>query len=264
MITTTQTYQLRVDGHLDAHWASWLHTDQLTHDTEGTTSFLTRPLDQAQLHGVLAQVRDLGALLLHVGAVEPASEPEPALTKPLHTERLVLRPATADDADATWEYRRLPEVAEWLTELPNDQEAYRRNFADPERLAATVIVERDGDLIGDFMLRVEDAWAQAEVRDRAERSQAELGWTLNPAHTGRGYATEAAATLIDYCFTDLNLRRITANCFAGNAASIRLLGRLGMRCEARAVKESLHRSGRWMDTLQFARLSVDGGLEREG
>ena len=170
----------------------------------------------------------------------------------IKTARLTLRAATAEDAAATWPYRRLPEVGEWITELPTDEAAYAEKFAEPDRLASTVIVELDGAVIGDFMIKVEDAWAQAEVSQQAKGSQAELGWTLDPAHVGQGYATEAANALLDHCFETLGLRRVTAICFADNGPSVRLIERLGMRREQHAVQESLHRSGRWLDSFGYA------------
>jgi RimJ/RimL family protein N-acetyltransferase len=178
---------------------------------------------------------------------------------PVRTSRLTLRAATHEDADATWQYRRLPEVAEWLTELPADLAAYRTTFCDPARLATTVIIERDGELLGDFMLRVEDAWAQAEVAERARNAQAELGWVLDPRFTGRGYATEAVSELLRVCFEELGVRRAVADCFLANDASWRLMERVGMRREVHAVAESLHRTGRWLDTVAYAVLAEEWG-----
>ena len=178
-----------------------------------------------------------------------------ALAHPLQTARLRLRPATADDADTTFTYRRLEPVARWITDLPADLEAYRARFTDPKRLAATVIVELNGVTIGDFMLRLEDAWAQTEVADLAQKRQAELGWVLDPAFTGHGYATEAVRELIRYCFEELGVRRVVANCFAANEDSWRLMERIGMRREAHAVRDSLHRSGEWLDGYGYALLN---------
>jgi RimJ/RimL family protein N-acetyltransferase len=237
----------------------------LVRDGDGTT-VLTGPVaDQAQLHGVLARVRDLGVPLLSLRTAErPEQDADtsqvarPALTHPVRTERLALRAGTAADAEATWEYRRLDSVGEWLTEIPTSLETYRESFTDPARLAATVIVElADGTLIGDFMLRVEDAWAQAEVADQGRGRQAELGWVLDPAHAGHGYAAEAVRALLAHCFATLGVRRVVASCFLANETSWRLMERLGMRREAHAVAESLHRSGRWLDSLGYALLAEE-------
>ena len=72
----------------------------------------------------------------------------------------------------------------------------RAKFEDPARLANTLVVELDGLAIGDLMLRVEDAWAQTEVADQAKGVQAELGWVIDPAYSGKGYATEAVVGLM--------------------------------------------------------------------
>jgi hypothetical protein len=95
------------------------------------------------------------------------------------------------------------------------------------------------------MLRRDDAWAQLEVTGQARGAQAELGWVLDPAYTGHGYATEAVRELLRYCFQDLGVHRVTANCFLDNDTSWRLMERVGMRRELHAVRESLHGSGRW-------------------
>jgi RimJ/RimL family protein N-acetyltransferase len=260
---TTTTYELRVTGHLDDHWTARLGDLALVRNGDGTT-VLTGPLaDQAQLHGVLSAIRDIGAPLvsLHVrdatASRTATTVAPPALEHPVRLERLTLRPATAGDADATWRYRRLESVGEWLTEVPGDLGTYRETFADPVRLAATVIVDRDGELIGDFMLRIQDAWAQAEVADGARNRQAELGWVLDPAFTGAGYATEAVRGLLGYCFAHRGVHRVVASCFLANDTSWRLMERVGMRREGHALAESLHRSGEWLDTVTYAVLAEE-------
>jgi RimJ/RimL family protein N-acetyltransferase len=194
-----------------------------------------------------------------VRSAEPEEGPEPApleaISWPVRTTRLQLRAATAADAEPTWAFRRLESVYHWLTRAPDTYEEYRAVFADPPRLAKSLVVELDGVVIGDLMLAVEDAWAQAEVAEQARGVQAELGWSFHPDYTGQGYATEAVRELIRICFTDLGLRRVTANCFAGNEASWRLMERVGMRRELYTVRESLHRSGEWLDGMGYALLA---------
>jgi len=257
------TYEIRVDGHLDDHWSERLGALRITRTDDGT-SILTGPVaDQAQLHGVLAGLRDIGATLLEIRPGQPrgSAAPSPALDRPLRTERLTLRPATADDADATWTYRRLPEVDEWLAGRPDDVDGYRELFGDPARLARTVVLQLGhdpaGPVIGDLLLRREDAWAQVQVAEQARGVQAELGWVLDPARTGHGYATEAARALLGHCFATLGVRRVVASCFLGNDSSWRLMERIGMRREKHALRESLHRSGRWLDSLTYAVLAEE-------
>jgi RimJ/RimL family protein N-acetyltransferase len=57
----------------------------------------------------------------------------------------------------------------------------------------------------------------------------EVGYALETAHRGRGYATEALRALIDHAFAALGVGRIVAGTGADNAASVALLRRVGMR-----------------------------------
>ena len=183
---------------------------------------------------------------------------------PIRTERLEIRPATEADGLATWHYRRQESVALWITSAQPDSEHYLADFTEPSRLAKTLVIELDGSVIGDVMLAIEDAWAQVEVRDRARAVQAELGWSLDPAQTGKGYATEAVAELIRICFEELHLRRVIAQCFADNESSWRLMERVGMRRESHDVRGSLHRSGEWLDGLAYALLADEWRSARPG
>jgi RimJ/RimL family protein N-acetyltransferase len=185
------------------------------------------------------------------------TDPLAAVDWPVRTERLVLRRAAEPDLDALWTYRNDPAVTQWLTVAPPTLERHRASFLERGNLPHLVLVELDGRVVGDAMVRVEDGWAQAEVADTARRTQAELGWTLDPAYRGRGYATEAVRALVDLAFGPLGLRRVYAMCFSGNEPSWRLMERLGMRREQHLVAESLHRSGKWLDSYGYALLAEE-------
>lgn len=60
------SYRLRVDGHLEERWSAWLAGLTLTREVDGTTTLTGEIADQAQLHGLLARIRDLGVTLLAV------------------------------------------------------------------------------------------------------------------------------------------------------------------------------------------------------
>ena len=64
-------YRLRVDGHLDDRWSAWFGDLSLTHESDGTTSLTGLVADQAQLHGLLMKVRDLGVSLISLAVVDP-------------------------------------------------------------------------------------------------------------------------------------------------------------------------------------------------
>lgn len=182
----------------------------------------------------------------------------------VRTERLQIRAMTEPDIDAMWEWRRLPEVNRWLGLAPDTLEAFRERYRAPERLATMHLVELvpesgDGDPvpIGDIMIKIGDGWAQLEVADQAKGVEAELGWVLDPAYTGKGYATEAIRAVMDFCFGPLGLRRVHAGCFADNEPSWRLMERLGMRREEFSRKTALHRSGEWLDGMNYGVLAEE-------
>jgi RimJ/RimL family protein N-acetyltransferase len=180
-----------------------------------------------------------------------------ALPWPRTTARLTIRPVTREDFVAVWNYRRLEPVTRWMTSTSADLEPFLELMDDPDRIAKTLVVEHEGVLIGDLMLAPETPWSQAEVADRVTGVQAEIGWCLDPGFAGRGLATEAVRELIRVAFEELGFRRLVAHCFAANEPSWRLMERVGMRREAHGVKESLHRSGEWMDGLSYGLLAEE-------
>ena len=266
---TGTVYEVTVAGHLDDHWSERLAGLRITRHDDGTTLLRGPVADQSQLHGVISGLRDIGVVLVGLRSASDAGDltgsmgstvPGPVLDRVLRTDRLTLRPAVAADAEATWAFRRLDEVNDWLTGCPSTVEGYRELFTDPARLTTTVVVELGhggGAVIGDLMLRREDGWAQLGMAEAARGVQAELGWVLDPARTGQGYATEAVRELIRYSFEELGVRRVVASSFLDNAASWRLMERLGMRRELHAVGDALHRSGRWLDTVGYALLAEE-------
>ena len=64
-------YEIRVDGHLDAHWVAWFDGLSLTNEADGTTVIRSQVVDQAALHGLLHKVRDVGLPLVSVTQIDP-------------------------------------------------------------------------------------------------------------------------------------------------------------------------------------------------
>ena len=59
-------YEIKIKGHLDEQWSEWLGDLAITHDEEGNTLLSGRVVDQAALHGIMAQIRDLGLTLMAI------------------------------------------------------------------------------------------------------------------------------------------------------------------------------------------------------
>ena len=65
------SYEIRVGGHLDGHWSQRLAGLQPVLCADGTTILVGTLADQAQLHGVLSALRDIGVELLGLRCVAP-------------------------------------------------------------------------------------------------------------------------------------------------------------------------------------------------
>ena len=68
-------YEFRVEGHLDDHWSTWLGELTITRHHDGTSTLAGPVADQAQLHGLLARLRDIGVILLSLNTLEAPPHP---------------------------------------------------------------------------------------------------------------------------------------------------------------------------------------------
>jgi [ribosomal protein S5]-alanine N-acetyltransferase len=78
-----------------------------------------------------------------------------------------------------------------------------------------------------------------------------LGYYLFQPFGGRGYMTEGLALVIRRAFGELGLHRLEANIQPDNERSVRLVKRLGFRCEGVSPRY-LKVAGRWRDHLRWA------------
>ena len=60
------TYEIRIKGHLEKHWSDWLGGLAISHDAQGNSLLTGFVPDQAALHGILAQIHDLGLTLISI------------------------------------------------------------------------------------------------------------------------------------------------------------------------------------------------------
>jgi len=182
-------------------------------------------------------------------------------TTSLRTDRLVLRPVAESDAERILEYRNRPDVTRWLIRTVVDPDDFRAactaTVDDPDD--HTVAVVLDGLVIGTVSLELSDGMGQPGMPSRTE---AHLGYIFDPDHSGRGYASEAVAAVVDHSFRRLGVRRITAGCFADNAASVRILEKVGMRREQHGVGDSWHAELGWLDGYTYALLEDEWRADR--
>lgn len=158
------------------------------------------------------------------------------------TERLRLRRSEPDDAAAISRYRSDPEVHRQQGWERTDPESVRDDIQEMTRRAPgevggwvqfTVEEREGGRLVGDVGLSPADG----------EPGVVKVGYTIDPAFQGKGYATEAVRALVGYAFETLGADVVRAYASADNAASIRVAEHVGMRLVERFEGED--EDGRW-------------------
>jgi hypothetical protein len=75
MSQRSERYEVRVRGALDDRWSAWFEDLELRSQPDGVTVLTGPVVDQAALHGLLAEIRDLGLPLLSVRRIDLPPEP---------------------------------------------------------------------------------------------------------------------------------------------------------------------------------------------
>ena len=169
---------------------------------------------------------------------------------PIETSRLRLRRFVAGDLEALHAIQSREEVTRWLYWSARSLDEVREMLASHMALSPAsgvvlaVELEETGELIGHVNLSL----------GPPEHRQGEIGFVLDPRHQGRGYATEAAAALLALAFETYGLHRVTGRLEPRNAASARVLERLGMRREAHLIENEWVK-GEWQSELIYAVLA---------
>jgi ribosomal-protein-alanine N-acetyltransferase len=86
---------------------------------------------------------------------------------------------------------------------------------------------------------------------RGSAQSAHIGYWIGEEFAGHGYVPLGVAMAVDYCFFSLGLHRIEINIRPENAASLRVVDKLGLRQEGVRLRY-LHIDGDWRDHLCFA------------
>lgn len=143
--------------------------------------------------------------------------------------RIVLRELTDDDVPALFEIFSHPEVMRYWSYPPLKStaqaqallERIRESFRKQDLFQWGIALKNENRIIGTCTLLEYDA----------QNRRAEIGYVLARAYWGKGLMHQALTALVDFAFTTLTLNRIEADVDPRNAASLRLLERLGFQRE---------------------------------
>jgi len=171
-------------------------------------------------------------------------------SKVIETERLVLRPSSMKEQKRLWEILMIPDVNKWyLTSAKkhannpshwtwDNQEKFYKSKVDNANngdvfcwsifLKKEYTNSKKEEVIGQVS-------AQEEGEDITIR---DVGWFIDPIYQGKGYATEAAKSMIDYMFNEVEINKISSSAVKDNIGSCKIFEKLGFIKIGEEEKES--------------------------
>jgi [ribosomal protein S5]-alanine N-acetyltransferase len=144
----------------------------------------------------------------------------------LQTPRLYLRRFTMADTSLIVQLNSRTEVLQYLHEVPVKDEAHAAEILQ------TIILPQYENNLGRWATHIKETdefigWCG--LKHRPEIAEVDLGYRFLPEFWGRGYATEAAKYALEYGFTTLGLKAVTGRAHIENAASLKVLEKIGMQ-----------------------------------
>ena len=141
------------------------------------------------------------------------------MNRKIETERLILRPLVKEDSRDVFEwvgdpvvnkympyalYQNIRQVEEWIDSISDDKNEFAFCLKDTHKVIGAGSVTFD-----------------------PEREAYELGYNLNRAFWGKGYATEASRAMLQWAYQNLSAREFVANHANANVASGKVIKKCG-------------------------------------
>jgi ribosomal-protein-alanine N-acetyltransferase len=155
----------------------------------------------------------------------------------IETERLIIRRHIPQDFKPMRSFFSDEEATRLLDMTPEQKteeatcsllDAVISSYDAEEPIFAMAIVTKEG---GKFV------GSCGMAPDDLEPGEIQIFYVILPEYQGRGFASEAAAGLVKYAFSTLGVERLVASMATENAASVKVVERLGMTCEGSGEKE---------------------------
>ena len=236
--------------------AVWLLTVPTQQDPASFAALVRRPGERVGLATRL-NAGDLGTLVADAEPVTPAVLDVPVI----ETDRLIL--TVPNEAQIDGYYRDIVDSTIFDTLIwdgpsgPSDLHDYWHHHVQtmqdgPEEAVSLAVIERSSDrYIGGAALR--------PIGRNPE--QLDIGYAFAPHAHGEGYATETVGALVDEAFGKRGAERIIATVFVGNAASRRVVEKVGFVCEG-VLRAAVRKRGRMLDEWMMAMVRSDWEARR--
>ncbi|MBA2731467.1 MAG: GNAT family N-acetyltransferase [Acidobacteria bacterium] len=154
----------------------------------------------------------------------------------IETERLVLRiPSLADTGAIFNSYAQDTEVLRYLTWRPH------QNIQETEGFLVGCIIAWDGDARFPYVITLrESGEVIGMIEIRINVYKADAGYVLSRQHWGKGIATEALCSLVEWALRQASIYRVWALCDVDNLASAGVLEKVGMEREGLLRRQIVH------------------------
>ncbi len=171
------------------------------------------------------------------------------MTNSFVTKRLNFRQARICEAEAFAAFQFLPLYGRYIPGSPCSHDRIRQRI----RLAAESPNEEANRFFKLWAVRLRwNGFIMGEATlFQQTQSVAEIGFGLHPGHWGLGYGSEIAQALVELGFNEFKLHRVAARVAVENAASTKILLRLGMMYEG-THRDCTWSGGRWWSFASYA------------
>lgn len=173
----------------------------------------------------------------------------------LETERLLIRDVGIDDVQGFFDYMSREDYWRHVPVEPVTVDSVnvvvQRAVLDQSQVPRAgyflaAVEKQSNKLVGEAILHVRSTrWRQGEI-----------GWGVSHDHVGKDLATEIGFAMMRLAFDQLRLHRVYAQCRVENAASRRIMTKLGMQQEG-VLRENVLARGEWWSSVQCAILSTE-------
>ncbi|WP_106768791.1 GNAT family N-acetyltransferase [Paenibacillus faecalis] len=172
----------------------------------------------------------------------------------LYTERLHLRKMKVSDSSSLFKIWSDPDVTRFM-----DVECFTDEDQAIEMIQLLDGLAQDNKAIRFSIIEIESNEIIGSCGYNSldfENAKAEIGYDIAKASWGRGYASEAISSLLDYAFSSLNLNRIEAKVEPENINSIKVLQKLNFTFEG-TLRQYERINGKFTDFNMYSKLKTD-------
>lgn len=171
----------------------------------------------------------------------------------LHTQRLSLLKITNRHSKLILKGLSNPLVTQFMLIHYETEEAvqeqmiyYKKQYKTQNGIYWLIQTTQENNFIGTIGI---NNWNKTHLK-------AELGFWILPEHFNKGYITEAAKTVMNFCFNNLGLNRMEATVETENIASMKVLKKLGFLHEG-TFREFEMNKGKYIDLMMFSILKKE-------